>query len=205
VPFDQPLDQPTPVIECIEALKVFDNCSDVVNVSGMCTPLPAECLPLPATFSVSCAVTSATCAVVAILPHVPADGLANVTFRIDFTIHIEIFDTTTPTPTLNCAFDVPSTITETVSLVAPPGFSMLYQCDIDAFTCGPCIVANFGTAATPDFNVCCEVELCLEIQSKFPVKLQVWTSGYCEPTPCRAKQGPTLICPPTPLFPPQAV
>jgi hypothetical protein len=194
----------TPVIECIEALKVYDNCSDIVTVSGLCEPLPAECLPLPASFSVSCAVTSAACTgPVAVVPHVPPDGLANVTFRIDFTIHVQIFDTTGATPVLYCEFDVSDTVTETVSLVAPAGFTMIYQCEVTAFACGPCIVANFGSVATPDFNVCCEVEICLEIQSKFPVKLLVWTSGFCEQVPCRAKEGPTLVCPPTPFFPPQ--
>lgn len=193
-----------PIIECIEALKVFDNCADVVDISGLCDPLPADCLPLPASYSVSCDVTSATCTgPVAVIPHVPADGLANVTFRIDFTLQLTVYDTSDVTPIVHCTFPVSSTVTETVSLTAPPGFTMLYQCAVTAFTCGPCVIANFGTAATPDYNACCEVELCLEIQSKYPVKLQVWTSGYCVQTPCPAKQGPTLVCPPTPFYPPQ--
>jgi hypothetical protein len=196
-------DQATPIIECIEALKVFDNCADVVKVSGLCEPLPPFCLPLPSSFSVSCSVTSANCSLIAVVPHTPPDGLANVTFRIDFTIHVVITNTTLPTPAVHCEFDVSRTITETVSLVAPQGFNMIYQCEVDSFTCGPCVVVNFGTPATPDYNVCCEVDLCLDIQSKFPVKILVWTSGYCEKDICRAKQGPTLVCPPSPLYPPQ--
>lgn len=198
------VDSATPIIDCIEALKVFDNCTDVVNVSGLCEPLAVDCLPLPSSYSVSCSVVSATCSgPVAVVPHVPADGLANVTFRIDFTIQVTVLDTTTATPKTHCTFTVSSTITETVSLTAPSGFAMIYQCAVEAVTCGPCVIVNFGSAATPDYNVCCEVELCLELQSKYPVKILVWTSGYCETTVCRLKQGPTLICPPTPLYPPQ--
>jgi hypothetical protein len=196
-------DQATPIIECIEALKVFDNCADIVKISGECDALPPTCLPLPSSYSASCTLTSASCGVVAVVPHVPADGLANVTFRIDFTKQITIFDTSVSTPTVYCQFSVAHFLTETVSLSAPTGFSMLYQCEVDAFTCGPCVVVNFGTDTAPNWQVCCEVELCLELQSKFPVKLLVWTSGYCVETICAEKQGPTLICPPTPLFPPQ--
>ncbi len=192
-----------PIIDCIEALKVFDNCTSVVEVSGLCSPVPATCLPLPASYTVSCSVTTANCDLFSVTPHVPADGLANVTFLINFTILITVTDTTTATPVTHCTFDIPQTISRTVSLVAPTGFSMIYQCAVESFTCGPCTIANIGSAATPNYHVCCEVELCLEFQSKYPVKLLVWTSGYCAPTGCAAKQGPTLICPPTPLYPPQ--
>jgi hypothetical protein len=195
---------PTPVIECIEALKVFNNCTDVLNVSGLCEPLPMNCMPLPASYTVSCSVASATCSgPVAVVPHSPSDGKANVTFRIDFTIDLVIYDTTTTKPTTHCSFPVSSTITETVSLIAPAGFSMLYQCSILSYTCGPCIIANFGVGPMPMYNACCEIEFCLEFQAKFPVKLLVWTSGYCETCPCDPKQGPQLVCPPTPLYPPQ--
>ena len=55
------------------------------------------------------------------------------------------------------------------------------------------------------FQVCCEVDLCLLIQSKALVKLLVPAYGFCVPAPCVTLPKPPLVCPPENLFPPQCV
>lgn len=188
-----------PEIECVEVMKVFDNCLKFVEYNET-DPLPATCT-LPATFSISCALSNVACdGPLTQEPHTTDDNMANVWFRITWDKTITITDSATGV--VACTINTAHSLTEIVSLFAPPGFDMTYQCRVLSSTCNACT----HTVIDGVPSILCEVEFCLDIESKYPVKLKVWTSGECHPGPCDPKQVPKslqLMCPPRHIYPPQ--
>lgn len=183
--------------ECIEALKVFNNCYDVVKFNE-CDPLPSDCLPLPSSYSITCDLSNVQCQVIAVQP--TGGNLANVWFEITWDKTITIWDTSVTPSVVHCTISTSHSTVEIVSLWAPPGFNMLYQCEVSDSSCGTCTTAVINGVQ----SVCCEADFCLDIQAKYPVKLMVWTKGYCEQTECDPKvTTQTVECPPEPPFPPQ--
>ncbi len=188
--------QPVPV--CIEVLQVVDNCVQQSEHPGFCVALPAACLPLPVTpdlVDVVCTITSATCT---FLGAVPVSGGVNATFQVTVTMNIELLNSTIPPPNTICTFTETTSWTQTVLLTQlPPNRQALRQCAVTDFQCGPCAV--FLIDSTP--SVCCEIDVCLEIQTKTPVKILVEASP-CVPIECPLKVPSPLECPTTPYLPP---
>lgn len=176
---------------CILAIKVFDWCIKPFSITD-CFDVPAQCNPpVPAGSTAECRVLGATATVVSVTPAPPPapPGTVTVTARVEITKEISIFGPGAPGPLL-CTFQVTSTFFETTSLFAPTGTTV--QVEVTA-ECGPCQVNGGGTL------VCCQQNICLQFESKAPVKLCV-PAELCVPRTC---VQPVPECPPPP--PPQTI
>lgn len=191
----QPVDtqQVGKVQTCILALKVFDWCIKPISFTD-CFPIPPECSPpVPPGSTVECRVVSVTTTIISVRPAPPPapPGTKTVTVRVDITKELTIFNPPPPIPPpVRCTFQVTSTLHESTSLFAPDGTTVQVEATAE---CGPCDVNGEGTI------VCCEQGVCLQFESKAPVKLCV-PAEPCEARPC---PQPVPTCPPPP--PPQLI
>lgn len=196
----------TSVIDCIEVLKVYDQCikEDVIVEEE---PVPVGCPnPLPPGATVQCSfvfdIDPATglpetrCEVINIGPP-DAQGFADVTVRQRLVFDLTIRDAL---GNVLCTARVgPKFFFNTVLLYAPDG--TFGQCRIVSSLCRCDIIPD---PDNPALNVLlCTKKLCKEIQIKALVKLCVPTFGFCVPAVCEARPQPEFPCPPTNLFPPQ--
>lgn len=175
---------PKKELTCILALKVFDWCVKPISETD-CFAIPAACNPpVPATATATCQIVSLTASIVAQTPG--PDNIHTVTARVDKSKQITIRDG----GVVLCTFTVNATSFHTTSLYAPPGTTK--QVEVTG-ECGPCQISQDGR------TVCCEETICLQFESKAPIKICV-PAELCVPRVCTQSQPP---CPPTP--PPQAV
>jgi hypothetical protein len=170
---------PPTEIDCIMVDKVYASCVQTVTATGTftivaCTATPITCLV---------DLTDSSCTVGAISPS-GIDDINNVTFIITAVLDITCSGLVTP---------VAETIvtTVTVPLYNPSGTTPI--CSILSASC-TCVLITPST-------VTCNVALCLLAQTTATVQLLIPTYGFCQPSPC--EPGPTLNCPPVPLYPPQ--
>ena len=169
---------------CILALKVFDWCVKPISETD-CFPIPAQCNPpVPATATAECRIVNLTARIVT-QTRGPGD-IHTVVARVDKEKEITIRDGTT----VLCVFRVTAVSFHSTTLFAPPGTTK--QVEVTG-ECGACQISQDG------LTVCCEETICLQFESKAPVKLCV-PAELCIPRVCTQAQPP---CPPTP--PPQVV
>ena len=169
---------------CILALKVFDWCVKPISETD-CFTIPAACNPpVSSTATAECRIVSLTATITAQTPG-PGD-IHTVTARVDKVKEITIREGIN----VICTFQVTATSFHTTSLFAPPGTQK--QVEVTG-ECGPCQISEDG------LTVCCEETLCLQFESKAPVKLCV-PAELCVPRVCTQAQP---ACPPT--VPPQLV
>lgn len=164
---------------CILALKVFDWCVKPLTETD-CFPIPPECAPPAPPGSTATCTATYTATIVAQTP-LPGN-IHTITARVDKTKTITIFN---PDGTVRCTFTGTASSFHTTSLFAPPGTTK--QVEVSG-ECGPCQVSADGT------TVCCEQSICLEFESKAPIKLCV-PAEPCIPRRCTQPVPP---CPPTP-------
>jgi hypothetical protein len=174
------------VIQCIDALKVFDFCFQQ-DFRFQCFPIPPQCQPpIPAGATAACEIVEATCVEIRREPPPPdaPPGTAGVILRISITANITIFN---PDMTVRCVFPVSFSFDKPILLFVPEGAEI--DCDILA-ACGPCTI---------DTVVCCKFEFCILVQSRLQVKLLVLTFGFCPPRECPPlPQVFPFPCPPLP-------
>lgn len=171
---------PPTEIDCIVVDKVYDSCIQTVTTSQTFTPPTPGCTPS------ACAIdlATSTCTIGAISPS-GTPNYNNITFIITATYSVTCTTGTVLTETV--------TTTQTVTLYNPTGTTP--TCTIMSGTC-TCV-------ALPNGDVSCSLGLCLLFQITATVQLLVPTYGFCAPTPCAV--GPSLPCPPSPLYPPQLI
>lgn len=184
----------TTEIVCIETFKVYDFCFQSDMIENACFTIPPACLPPVApTVDVVCNVVGVSAVVVSRIPLDPPApaGFARVTIRIILTL---TFTLIRADGTTLCTFTADFPFLKTVALCAPAGTEIA----VEARTarCGPCFILG-------GVQVCCEIDLCLLIQSRAFVKLLVPSYGFCFPAECVELPKSPLPCPPDPLFPPQ--
>ena len=179
---------PTEIV-CIETVKVYDFCFQVERRENVCFRLPHACAGARSTDQVECQIHGVECRELSRSPDLENPGFADVTLLVTVTLEFKIVRN----DTLVCRFEDSFSFLKTVLLCAPEG--TVVQCESTGSRCGPCAVVNG--------QVCCEVDLCLLIQSKAWVKLLVPSYGFCVPAPCVAVPKPPLVCPPENLFPQQ--
>lgn len=177
-------------IACIETLKVYDFCFQSERRENVCFKLPHACPVCHSTDKVACEIVGVECREVSRTPDPENPGFADVTLLVTVTLKFQIFGD----GTVICYFDDSFSFLKTVLLCAPEGTQI--QCESAGSRCGPCAVVNG--------QVCCQVDVCLLIQSKAWVKLLVPAYGFCVPAPCVVIPTPPA-CPPEDLFPPQCV
>lgn len=185
-----------PEIVCIETLKVYDFCFQSDTIENACFPIPAACAP-PVTTAVTvvCTITNIASAIVARTP-LPAPapvGFARISIRIIITLEFRLLRADGSTI---CTFTTDFPFLKTVALCAPAGTNVVVE--VRASRCGPCFILG-------GIQVCCEIDLCLLIQSRAVVKLLVPSYGFCVPAECVELPKTPLPCPPKPLFPPQCL
>lgn len=189
---------PPTQIDCISVTKVYDSCFQTETFNQVCADVPPSCKKIAATpgTTVSCSVvtSSATCTVVGLIS-TGVDDFANATFAVSIPISVTL---TSPTG-LTCSFTFPVNFLKTVTLCAPEGTDQV--CTIASVSCGPCFIALTETDEDEkeEAQVCCQVVVCLVLQSTALVQLLVPTYGFCTPAPCSVIGLPP--CPPP--FPPQ--
>jgi hypothetical protein len=169
-------------IDCIEVTKVYDSCFQTETFNNLCTPIPTNCLTIAgeAGTVATCAITAQSCSFVSAVS-TGVDDFANVTFAFSLTETITLTNTAGQT----CTFTVPVTFVKTVTLCAPSGTTQ--TCEVAGTTCGPC--------ALIDDQVCCQLVVCIVLQSVATVQLLVPSYGFCVPAPCAVL--PILPCPPS--------
>lgn len=180
--------EPTEIV-CIETLKVYDFCFQSERREA-CFDVPHACGKVQPTDRVECEVLGVECREVSRTPDTENPGFADVTLLVTVTLKFRIFRDHTEVAEFEDSFS----FLKTVLLCAPEGTEI--QCESAGTRCGPCAVVNG--------QVCCQVDVCLLIQSKAWVKLLVPSFGFCVPAPCVAAPTPPT-CPPEDLFPPQCV
>jgi len=187
--------EPTEIV-CIETLKVYDFCFQNDTIENACFPIPAACAP-PVTSAVTvvCTITNIASAIVARTPLPPPApvGFARITIRIIITLEFRLLRVDGSTI---CTFTTDFPFLKTVALCAPAGTNVVVE--VRASRCGPCFILG-------GIQVCCEIDLCLLIQSRAVVKLLVPSYGFCVPAECVELPKTPLPCPPKPLFPPQCL
>jgi len=185
--------EPTEIV-CIETLKVYDFCFQNDTIENACFAIPAACMPpVSSAVTVVCSITDIDTVVVARTPLPPPapTGFARITIRIIITLTFQLIK---PDGSTLCRFTAQFPFVKTVALCAPVGTDVAVE--VRASRCGPCFILG-GT------QVCCEIDLCLLIQSRAVVKLLVPAYGFCVPAECVELPKTPLPCPPEPLFPPQ--
>lgn len=189
---------PTEIV-CIETTKVYDFCVQT-RTDQECYNIPVAtvtgCPPVGKTIDTTvppvCTISSTSCTLVSRTQIL--GGFARVVFDVCFTLGI----TLTFTDGTTCTFTTDERcISKRTTIFAPVGTDIV--CNIINQDCGPCRYSSF-TLGIPA-QVCCDIALCLEIQSRAIVKLLVPSYGFCIPSEC--VEFGVLPCPPEPLFPPQ--
>ncbi|MGE5577455.1 MAG: hypothetical protein ACM3TT_09730 [Syntrophothermus sp.] len=191
---------PTEIV-CIETKKVYDFCVQTRTTTEcfeIPRPTPSGCPPtgktIDRTVPPTCAIATTSCTLVSSTPVPGTFGFVRAVFDVCFRLDI----TLTFTDGTTCTFTTDERcITKRATIFAPPGTRII--CNIINQDCGPCrfsrIVGNTPT------EVCCDIALCIEVQSRAKVKLLVPSFGFCVPSECVEFGG--IECPPVPLFPPQ--
>ena len=178
---------PSPTqIDCIAVKKVYDSCFQTEDFSNLCAAIPSgSCqaiASIPGTVA-TCAVTSSSCTFVSSVA-TGVDDFVNATFAIALT---ETITLTSPAGA-TCTITLPVTFVKTVTLCGPAGTTQ--SCTIAGTSCGPCAIIGD--------TVCCQLVVCLVLQSWADVQLLVPSYGFCVPSACSVLGIPP--CPPT--FPP---
>ncbi|QIA26439.1 hypothetical protein DYI95_001825 [Thermaerobacter sp. PB12/4term] len=182
--------EPTEIV-CIETVKVYDFCFQTDRRENVCFPIPAAFQGILPSDLVTCEIVQVTCQEVSRQEDPNNPGFADVTLLVTVTMQFTIRRNDNVVAQFEDSFG----FLKTVLLCAPEG--TVIQCESAGSRCGPCVIING--------QVCCEVDLCLLIQSKALVKLLVPAYGFCVPAPCVTLPKPPLVCPPENLFPPQCV
>ncbi len=192
---------PTEIV-CIETKKVYDFCVNT-RTTQECfeipNPAPApHCPPTGKTIDravpPTCGIATESCTLVTSTPVPGRFGFVRAVFDVCFRLDI----TLTFTDGTTCTFTTDERcITKRAIIFAPPGTTIV--CKVINRDCGPCRYSRI--VDTIPTEVCCDIALCLEIQSRAKVKLLVPSYGFCIPSECVEFGG--IPCPPEPLFPPQ--
>ena len=182
-PCPQGVCPPPTEIDCIEVTKVYDSCFQTEDFTNLCATIPPGiCTEIASTAgtTATCAITASSCTFVSSVP-TGVDDFVNATFAISLT---ETITLTSPTGA-TCNITLPVTFVKTVTLCGPSGTSQV--CTIAGTTCGPCAII--------DATVCCQLVVCLVLQSVATVQLLVPAYGFCVPSACSVLGIPP--CPPT--------
>ncbi|HKM39353.1 MAG TPA: hypothetical protein VJ036_03700 [bacterium] len=196
-----------PVIDCIEVLKVYDQCIAETALPRQ-IDLPEECPnPLPDNAVINCRLVfdleettgepQTRCEVINV-SEPDEDGFSNITIRqrlvTEITVENVFGDVICGPITVG-----PEFCFTTAVLYAPEG--TFGQCRILNGTCSCEIIAD---PDNPELNVLlCNRALCQEVAIKALVKLCVPAYGFCVPAPCIPPPLPELPCPPDNIYPPQ--
>lgn len=195
-----------PVIDCIEVLKVYDQCIAETALPRQIN-LPAGCPnPLPEDAVIDCEIVfdieeatgqpETRCEVINV-SEPDEEGFSTITIRQRIVTEITI---------RNAFGDIicgpeqvgPEFCFTTAVLYAPAG--TFGQCRIINAACECEAISD---PDDPDLNVLlCTRALCQEVTVKALVKLCVPSYGFCIPAPCIA-QPLDFTCPPDNIFPPQ--
>ncbi len=177
---------PPTEIDCIEVTKVYDSCFQTEDFSNVCATIPkgtcTEIAEIAGTVA-TCAVTASNCTFVSSTP-TGVDDFVNATFAVSLT---ETITLTAPSGA-TCSITLPISFVKTVTLCAPAGTTQV--CTIAGTTCGPCAII--------DGTVCCQLIVCLVLQSVATVQLLVPSYGFCVPAACSVLPLPPCL----PAFPP---
>ncbi len=187
---------PPSSIDCIQVNKLYDFCFQTITRDNICFDLPASCGEVPPGSTAVGTVTSVTCTTSSIVPILNSSGqptgFANVTLLVTVTESITV---TGPDGTTLCTFSGQFSFFTSITICAPHGVSI--NCQAPATAVGPCVILNE--------DVCCNVSVCLLIESVALVNLLVPNYGFCVPAPCVVAPAAPFTCPPVPLYPPQCV
>lgn len=184
---------PTEIV-CIETLKVYDFCFQNDSIENACFPIPASCSPpVPANVKIRCSVAGVTSSVLSVSPLSPPapKGFVRVTIQITVNLTFKLLNND---GTTRCIFGASFPFMKTVALCAPKGTDVIVE--VATSRCGPCFVLNGN-------QVCCEVDICMLIQSRAVVKLLIPAYGFCTPAECVELPKAPMPCPPIHLFPAQ--
>lgn len=186
---------PPTEINCIEVLKVYDQCIKEEIIFRE-VPVPVGCVIDP-TDTIACEVLfpPTTCSIFSFGTPDP-NGFRTIVIKQTVAIRIRVFDAAGNEKLLCGATDGPFQQFQDVFLYAPEG--TFAQCRIVSARCD-CRVITIDEAPV----YFCRIKLCKEIQVKALVKLLVPTYGFCQAEPCTPSPQVEFPCPPPELFPPQ--
>ncbi|MDA8193683.1 MAG: hypothetical protein M0Z53_06770 [Thermaerobacter sp.] len=179
---------PPTEIDCIVVDKVYDSCVQTVTLNNECAALAATCIPSTGA-AVSCTITSSSCTIGAITP-TSTPNYSVVTAVVSVTLSY----TVAPATGTVCTASETFTTTTTATLYLPTGTTA--SCSVVSSACTCVLIPT-----TTGFNVCCNLSLCVLLESTATVQLLIPTYGFCVPPTCTPS---TVTCPPSPLYPPQA-
>ncbi|MGD0153794.1 MAG: hypothetical protein ABSC17_08560 [Thermacetogeniaceae bacterium] len=183
--------------DCIEVLKVYDECLLTDNVFFSLSPIsPTLCPGVDAGDTAVCKLNSAsvTCTITPL-------GFVNNTFFQNFAITqtisaiVSIYTPSSPGTPI-CVISEILTGGVMTTLWAPPGTVALCT----PVSIGPCACVITVTSATSTLT--CMATICKDIRTEAMVKLLVPTFGFCEAVPCNTSPFP-FSCSATFSFQPQ--
>ncbi|MBC7346040.1 MAG: hypothetical protein H5U00_01115 [Clostridia bacterium] len=191
----EPQCPPPTQIDCVEVLKVYDQCIKEEIIFRE-VPVPVGCIIDP-TDTIVCEVVfpDTTCSIFSFGTPDP-NNFRSIVIKQTVTIRIRVFDAAGNEKPLCAVTDGPFQQFQDVFLFAPEG--TFGQCRIVSARC-ECTVITVDLLPT----YFCKIKICKEIQVKALVKLLVPSYGFCQPGPCVVTPQEEFPCPPEDLFPPQ--
>ncbi|NPV26432.1 MAG: hypothetical protein HPY81_03035 [Firmicutes bacterium] len=187
---------PTTEIDCIEVLKVYDQCfREEISFGTFDLPEDLPILRCDIDFSPDASGLPATRCEIANIGPPDANNFRSIIARQIVRINIVLIDNSvTPARLVTVTRDVAPFYTDAF-LYSPNG--TFAQCELVAAKC-----ECERLPGTPP-QALCKIKVCKIIEIKALVKLLVPTYGFCQPAPCQPTPQVGFICPPYPLFPPQ--
>lgn len=191
-----PVCPPATEIDCIEVMKVYDQCikEEVIfhqeEVPGDTALAPTDTIQCEVVFP------GTTCDIFTFGP--PDEfNFRNIVVRQNVTIKIRVFDACGVEKRQYAVTSAPITQFQDVFLYAPDGTEG--QCSIVSALCEQCTIVTEGGMQ----YFFCKIRLCKEIVVKATVKLLLPNYGFCQPVVCSSAPQPGFPCPPPNLFPPK--
>ncbi|MCR4419445.1 MAG: hypothetical protein QHH27_03110 [Clostridia bacterium] len=200
---------PPTEIDCIEVLKVYDQCIKEEIIFRE-VPVPKHCHIDP-TDTIVCEVVfpDTTCSIFNFGEPDP-NNFRSIVIKQTIKLQIRVFDSRGHEKVPCRVTEGPFQQFQDVFLYAPEG--TFGQCRIVSARCECSVLPRTDTTNHEDsaegnghesLVLFCKIKLCKEIQVKALVKLLVPSYGFCQAEPCVATPQEEFPCPPQNLFPPQ--
>ncbi|MEW6545532.1 MAG: hypothetical protein AB1446_01260 [Bacillota bacterium] len=167
--------RPPTAVECVQTTKVFDQCT-FQETRSQCFPIPEDpCgpFPLPLGSTATLRVTGVSCRILDAVPAPPPHGPGFKVLTVLVTVTLEII-------VLNqyglerCRFPATFALVRNVVLYAPDGTDP--SCEVLWCEGTWCLVVD---GVQP--QVCCEIDLCVQVEVAGRVRLLIPVAGFCEP------------------------
>lgn len=162
-------------VDCIRTVQVFDQCV-LRDTRSQCFPVPEELcgpFPLPSGTTAAVRVAGISCRVLDVVPAPPPHGPDFKVITVLVMVDLEII-ILTQYGLERCRFPAAFTLIRRVILFVPDGART--SCEVLAAEGNWCLIVEGSEPL-----VCCEIELCVQVEASGTVHLLLPVAGFCQP------------------------